>query len=157
MNLSLLGYGLTANGAKFLAMKAFQQTAGLEIVQTETFREGELVFFRVFFHNPDSDNDVNNNPVAFAFVGVNGSGWAQEYHPFSSPSYGRVFLGHPGRLEYPFNHLCDTGPQSESDVAVWIYDRAGRQSQPKTIHLACLAPSEVITPFPCSQFPCYPE
>jgi cutinase len=145
------GYGLTAHGAKFLILKAFpQETAGPEIVHSETFREGDLVFFRVFFTNPNSDVDFTNDPAGFGFRGTNGSLWAEEEHPLWEPSYGRVFLGHPGRLEYPFNHLCDTGPRYESDVEVWILDSnfpVGRRSVSTTVHLACSAPTEVITPF----------
>jgi hypothetical protein len=107
-----------------------------EIVHVETFREGVLVFFRVFYTDP------NNDAEGFGFVGANGSPWALEIHPFSSPSYGRVY---PGRIEYPFNHACGTPSQYESDVAVAIYDRAGLFSQVVTVHLACTKSGQLPT------------
>jgi hypothetical protein len=104
-----------------------------EIGRVESFREGGLVFFRVFYTDPNDDAE------GFGFRGVKGSGWAEEEFPFSSPSYGRVS---PGIIEYPFNHGCGTSSEYESDVEVWIYDSAGLQSPPVTVHLACSAPSE---------------
>ena len=141
------GVGLTTRGAGFLAMKAFPDvlkpgdTPHPKIMLVETFREGEepLVFFRLFFTDP------GNTATGFGFRGAKGSLWAEENHPFSSPSYGRVS---PGRIEYPFNHLCGTSSAYESDVEAWLYDRAGQRSQSITVHLACSAPSEVVTPFP---------
>jgi len=65
---------------------------------------------------------------------ANGAGWAEESHPFSSPSYGRVS---PGIIEYPFNHGCGTSREYQSDVQAWIYDTAGRRSPPVIVHLAC--------------------
>jgi hypothetical protein len=136
INMSLSGYGRTRHGAEFLAWKAFPSGAvGPEIVQVETFREGDLVFFRLFYTDP------NNEIGGFGFVGINGSGWAEENHPFSSPSYGRVS---PGRIEYPFNHLCETGPAYESDVETWILDNTGQRRSSVTVHLACAAPREVV-------------
>jgi murein DD-endopeptidase MepM/ murein hydrolase activator NlpD len=99
-----------------------------EIVRVETFPEGVLVYFRLFYTDPDNDAE------GFGFRGANGSGWAEETHPFSSPSYGRWS---PGIIEYPFNHLCGQPGQYESDVEAWIYDSAGLRSQSVTIHLAC--------------------
>jgi hypothetical protein len=107
-----------------------------KIMRAETFREGVMVFFRLFFTDP------NNDATEFGFRGANGSGWAEETHPFSDPSYGRVF---PGRIEYPFNHLCGTGSEYESDVEAWIDDSYGLRSPSVTVHLACSAPSEVAT------------
>ncbi len=106
-----------------------------EIVRVETFREGDMVFFRLFFTDPNDDAE------GFGFRGAKGSGWAEETHPLSSPSYGRVS---PGQIEYPFNHLCETGPAQESDVEAWIYDSAGLISPSVTVHLACDAPTETI-------------
>jgi hypothetical protein len=103
----------------------------LQIVQAKTFREGVLVFFRLYFTDP------SNTAVGFGFQGVNGSGWGLEERPFTSPSYGRVL---PGIVEYPFNHLCGQPGQYESDVEAWIYDNAGQRTPPVTIHLACSAP-----------------
>jgi hypothetical protein len=116
-------------------------------VRVETFREGILVFFRVFFTDP------NNDAKGFGF---RGSRWAEETHPFSSPSYGRMAARRSGAdpkfydsitIEYPFNHGCGTGSEIESDVEVWIYDSAGLISQSVTVPLACSAQSE--EPFSC--------
>jgi hypothetical protein len=107
---------------------AVQNQVAPKIVRVETFVEGVLVFFRLFFTDPSSI------AVGFGFKGLNGSGWAEENHPFTSPSFGRVF---PGIVEYPFNHLCGQPEQFESDVEAWIYDTAGRRTPSVTIHLAC--------------------
>lgn len=103
-----------------------------EIVRVETYREGVLVYFRLFF------NDPNDDAQGFGFRGINGSGWAEETHPFSDPSYGRVF---PGRVEYPFNHDCGTESETESDVEAWIYDSTALRSTSVMVHLSCTAPS----------------
>lgn len=99
-----------------------------EVVCYDTFSEGPLVYFRLFFTDP------KNIAVGFGFKGTNGFPWREESHPFSSPSYGRVF---PGGIAYPFNHLCGTTSAYESDAEAWIYDNAGRRSEPVTIHFAC--------------------
>jgi hypothetical protein len=99
-----------------------------QITNVETFQEGDLVFFRLSYTDPDGDAE------GFGFRGII---WAEESHPFSDPSFGRVS---PGTIEYPFNHLCQTGPAYESDVEAWIYDRAGLRSQPVTVHLKCAEP-----------------
>jgi hypothetical protein len=67
-------------------------------------------------------------------VGVNGSGWAEENHPFSSPSYGIVGTD---SIAYPFNEECGTSQQYASYVQAWINDTAGTRSNPVTIHLVC--------------------
>jgi hypothetical protein len=78
-----------------------------------------------------SDNDAEG----FGFVGINGSGWAEETHPFTSPSYGIVGSD---RIDYPFNLECGTSQQvAQSDVEAWIYDTAGVRSQPVIIQLSC--------------------
>jgi len=103
-----------------------------QIVRTETFTEGVLVYFKIFFTDP------NNNAAGFGFRGIENSGWAPETHPFASPSYGRVSLSvSPATVEYPFNLGCGTASQYESNVEAWIYDSVGLNSQPVTIHLAC--------------------
>jgi hypothetical protein len=109
-------------------MRAEQSTLPLQITKAETFREGDWVFFRLFYDDPNGDAE------GFGFRGANGSGWHEEAYPFSSPSFGRVS---PGIVEYPFNLLCDTGPSNTSDVEAWIYDRAGQVSPLVTVHLAC--------------------
>jgi heat shock protein HtpX len=101
------------------------------IVRTETYRQGVLVYFRLFY--TDSDGDAEG----FGFRGVNGSGWAEEAHPFSSPSFGHVY---PGILEYPFNHGCGTASEVESSVEAWIYDSTARRSASVVVRLSCAAP-----------------
>jgi YVTN family beta-propeller protein len=102
---------------------------GVQITRVETYQKGALVYFRIYYRDPDNDAE------GFGFVGVNGSGWAEETHAFSSPSYGIVG---PGRIDYPFNLGCGTPQQiSQSDVKAWIYDTAGVRSKPVIIHLSC--------------------
>jgi hypothetical protein len=98
------------------------------ITQVSTYTQGVFVYFRISYADP------GHNAEGFGFVGVNGSGWAEENHPFSSPSYGIVG---PNRIDYPFNQGCGTGQQADSYVEAWIYDTAGVRSQPVTIHLVC--------------------
>jgi hypothetical protein len=146
MNGSLLGYGRTLDGAGFLSSRAFSNPAGTtpEIVQFESFREGQLVFFRILFTDPD------NNATGFGFKGINGAGWAEENHPFSNPSYGRVAqYTSPAKVEYPFNLECGTASEYQTDVEVWIYTTSVTQrSNAVDIHLTCSVPDEVTTPFP---------
>jgi hypothetical protein len=125
-----------------------------EIVDFEIFREGVLVFFRLFFTDP------NNDAIGFGFRGAKGSLWGEERHPFSSPSYGRMAARlwkgvRSITIEYPFNHGCGTTSTYESDVEVWIYDSTGRPSPSKTIHLACSAKTE--EPFSCVRVPSNPD
>jgi hypothetical protein len=140
------GYSLTERGANYLSLKAFPPVIDHpQIIYHETFREGALVFFREFFTNPAPALEAKG----FGFVGVNGSGWAEENHPFENPSYGRVHLDQPS-VEYPFNHACGTSNAYESDVDAWInYVSQGAQSKSnrELNHLACTAPCEVVTPY----------
>lgn len=99
-----------------------------EIVQVGTYQQGMYVYFSLLY------KDSNGNAEGFGFRGTRGSGWAEESHPFSNPSYGRVY---PGRVDYPFNLECGTAYEYESDVEAWIYDTAGLQSRPVVIHLTC--------------------
>jgi hypothetical protein len=126
--------GLWTEGSASFTVGVEQSQLPPEITRVETFREGDLVFFRLFYTDP------NNDAVGFGFRGAHGSPWAEETHPFSDPSFGRVS---PGIVEYPFNHLCETGPAYESDVEAWIYDSAGLISPSVTVHLAC---SEALNP-----------
>jgi hypothetical protein len=110
----------------------------LKIVQVETFREGVMVFFRLFFSDPNSD------AAGFGFRGANGARWVEENHPFSSPSYGRFSQGSIGghtllgKIEYPFNLRCtNAGSGDQSDVEAWIYDKARRRSPSIVVHLEC--------------------
>lgn len=98
------------------------------ITQVTTYTQGVFVYFQITYADP------GNNAEGFGFVGVNGSGWAEETHPFSSPSYGIVG---PNSIAYPFNQGCGTAEQTDSYVEAWIYDTAGDLSKPVTIHLVC--------------------
>jgi hypothetical protein len=109
--------------AVLLVISAVAAAQPTGITQVETFREG---FFRLFFTDP------HNEVKRFGFVGINGSGWAEATFPLSSPSFGRVS---PGIIEYPFNHLCDTGSAYESDIRAWISDNADQPIDSIEIHL----------------------
>jgi hypothetical protein len=99
-----------------------------EITSATTYTQGELVYFDIDYSDPGNDAE------GFGFVGVNGSGWAEENHLFSSPSYGIVGTN---SIAYPFNEACGTAQQYPSYVRAWIYDTAGDRSTPVTIHLVC--------------------
>jgi hypothetical protein len=99
-----------------------------QITSVETYTQGELVYFSITYADPDNDAE------GFGFVGVDGSGWAEENHPFSSPSYGIVG---PDSIAYPFNLGCGTAEEIQSQVEAWIYDTAGVRSTPVIISLAC--------------------
>jgi len=98
------------------------------ITTVGTYTQGQLVYFDIHYADPGRDAE------GFGFVGVNGSGWAEENHPFSSPSYGIVG---PDSIAYPFNEECGTPQQYDSYVEAWIYDTAGQRSTPVVIHLVC--------------------
>jgi len=99
-----------------------------QITGVTTYQQGQLVYFKITYDDPGHDAE------GFGFVGVNGSGWAEENHPFSAPSYGIVG---PGTVSYPFNLACGTAQAYRSQVEAWIYDTAGDRSQPMVIDLAC--------------------
>ena len=99
-----------------------------EIISVGTYTQGQLVYFDIHYADPGNDAE------GFGFVGVNGSGWAAENHPFTSPSYGIVG---PDSIAYPFNEGCGTAQQYDSYVEAWIYDTAGDRSTPVVIHLVC--------------------
>ncbi len=104
------------------------------ITSVRTYTSGVEVWFSIVYS--DSANDAEG----FGFVGVNGSGWAQEQHPFSSPSYGIVG---PDSIAYPFNLGCGTGnQQAQSYVEAWIYDTTGARSKPVVIKLVCAGTAE---------------
>jgi hypothetical protein len=98
------------------------------ITSAGTYTQGELVYFDVHYADPGHD------AAGFGFVGVNGSSWAEENHPFSNPSYGIVG---PDSIAYPFNEGCGTAQQIDSYVEAWIYDTGGQRSTPVVIHLVC--------------------
>ena len=99
-----------------------------KITSVGTYQKGALVYFDIHYSDPGHDAQ------GFGFVGVNGSGWAEENHPFSNPSYGIVG---PDSVAYPFNEGCGTAQQYASYVKTWIYDKAGDRSTPLVIHLVC--------------------
>jgi serine/threonine protein kinase len=99
-----------------------------QITSVGIYQQGALVYFDIHYANP------GNNAEGFGFVGVNGSGWAEENHPFSSPSYGIVGTD---SIAYPFNEACGTAQQYASYVQAWIYDTTGVRSKPVVIHLVC--------------------
>lgn len=100
-----------------------------QITSVRTYTKGAEVYFDIQY--ADSGHDAEG----FGFIGVNGSGWAEEQHSFSGPSYGIVG---PDSIAYPFNLECGTTSQaSQSYVEAWIYDAAGVRSQPAVIRLAC--------------------
>jgi hypothetical protein len=92
------------------------------------YQKGSLVYFSLTYADPDHD------AKGFGFVGIKGAGWAEENHPFSSPSYGIV--GND-RIDYPFNLACGTAQQYRSWVEAWIYDSQGIRSNPVEIALTC--------------------
>ncbi len=99
-----------------------------QITSVGTYTQGELVYFDIHYADPGNDAE------GFGFVGVDGAGWAEENHPFSSPSYGIVGTD---SIAYPFNEECGTAQQYESYVEAWIYDTAGDRSTPVVIQLVC--------------------
>jgi hypothetical protein len=137
-----VGYGLTTRGAMFLALKTFPDvftTGAPSVAHYETFVEGDFVYIRLYH---------TGSPIGFGFVGVNGSGWAQEEIPFSSPTtpYWTRVSPNDDRVEYPFNHLCSTQPGNKSDIEAWVYSSTQRSPRVR-INLACSVPKEVVTPF----------
>jgi len=137
----------TTRGGYWLALKAFPlvpASATPQIVQIETFREGVLVYFRIFFTNP------NNSATGFGFQGTTAQ--TSEDHTWKQPSYGRVSLGvSPAKLEYPFNLGCtDTGSGNGFlSLNVWI-DYGNGQKSKALVDLSCSAPNEEATPFAAS-------
>ena len=99
-----------------------------QIASVGTYTQGVMVYFDIHYTDPGHDAE------GFGFVGVNGSGWAEENHPFTSPSYGIVGTD---SIAYPFNEACGTAQQYASYVQAWIYDTTGNRSTPVVIHLVC--------------------
>jgi hypothetical protein len=96
----------------------------LTISNSTTYTEGDLVYARVDYNDPDKI------AIGFGFE----SDWGEETHPFTDPSYGRVS---PGRVDYPFNLGCAHAAHSEIDIQMWIYGDDDIGSAPADIHLAC--------------------
>jgi serine/threonine-protein kinase len=99
-----------------------------QITSAGTYTQGVFVYFDIHYANP------GDNAEGFGFMGVRGSGWAEENHPFTSPSYGIVGTD---SIAYPFNEGCGTAQQYDSYVEAWIYDKAGDRSTSVVIHLVC--------------------
>jgi hypothetical protein len=87
-----------------------------------------LVYFDIHYADP------GHHAAGFGFVGVKGSGWAEETHPFARPAKGIITMG---GVAYPFDQECGTAQQSSSYIKVWIYDIAGVRSKPVVVHLVC--------------------
>jgi hypothetical protein len=120
-----------ANGDNFTVSTPQPSTPAPQvpvITSATTYTEGVDVYFDIHYADPGHD------AAGFGFVGVNGSGWAEEAHPFTSPSYGIVG---PDSIAYPFNEACGTNQQYSSYVEAWIYDTAGAHSTPAVIDLTC--------------------
>jgi eukaryotic-like serine/threonine-protein kinase len=79
------------------------------ITSVGTYTQGVLVYFDIHYSDPGNDAE------GFGFVGVNGSGWAEENHPFTSPSYGIVGSD---SIAYPFNEACGTAQHRAAAEAV---------------------------------------
>jgi eukaryotic-like serine/threonine-protein kinase len=118
----------TSASATVISSSPATKPAVPQITSAGTYTQGVLVYFDVRYADPGHDAE------GFGFVGVRGSGWAEENHPFTSPSYGIVGTG---SIAYPFNEGCGTAQQSDSYVEAWIYDKAGDRSTPVVIHLVC--------------------
>ena len=75
-----------------------------------------------------------NDARGFGSIGVNGSRWMEATYCFSSPDEG---IAGPDSIAYPLDLECGTASQHGAGVEAWIYDAAGRSSQPVRIGLAC--------------------
>jgi hypothetical protein len=92
------------------------------------YQKSVLDYFSLTYADPGHD------AKGFGFVGIKGAGWAEENHPFSSPSYGIVGKD---RIDYPFNLGCGTSDEYKSYVEAWIYDSQGLRSNPVEVDLSC--------------------
>lgn len=119
-----LDYGVSHLGKLFKAsLRRIPEIAGVD-----GYQKGSLYYFSLHYSDPGHD------ATGFGFVGVNGSGWAAESHPFSSPSYGIVGKD---SIDYPFNLECGTAQKYTSQVEAWVYDSQGILSTPVHITLRC--------------------
>jgi len=98
------------------------------ITGTFTYQQDEMVYFEISYSDP------GHHAAGFGFVGVEGSDWPEQYHPFSNPAAGIV---EANSISYPLNQGCGTGFEYTSTVKAWIYDSDGNRSKPVIIHLAC--------------------
>jgi hypothetical protein len=92
------------------------------------YQQGVWVYFDVHYADPAHD------AAGFGFLGVDGSRWVEETHPFSSPGPGIVG---PESIAYPLNLECGTAQPHDAEIEAWIYDTAAARSQPVVIRLAC--------------------
>ena len=118
----LIGTALLTASLAPAAAKADSGHKHPHITSWSTYTNSELLMLSVSFAGP-ADN--------FGFVGINGSGWAEENHPFTNPSYGIVNydpVAQVGRVDYPFNLQCGTSQQYDSYVKFWITDSTDGKS-----------------------------
>jgi len=119
-----LDYGVKHLGKRFKAsLPRIPQIVGVD-----GYQKGSLYYLSVHYSDPGHD------ATGFGFVGVNGSGWAAESHPFSRPSYGIVGKD---SIDYPFNLACGTADEYKSQVEVWIYDSQSLLGTPVQVALTC--------------------
>ena len=119
-------YGVSHPGKLFKPQGKVLQRP--QITRIYSYQKGSLVYFSLTYADPGHD------AKGFGFVGIKGAGWAEENHPFSSPSYGIVGKD---RIDYPFNLACGTAQQYNSWVEAWIYDSQGLRSNPVEVALSC--------------------
>ena len=138
---TLLTNDITTRGGYYLLSMAFPSSKP-EIFPIEIFRNGDLVYTRAFFLDPDND------AVGFGFQGTTAQTF--EDHPWSQPSYGNVSRNaSPGEIEYPFNLVCSTSPENAFDLNFWIdYTALGEKQALGQVHLTCTTPIGIETPYP---------
>lgn len=127
----LIGTALLTASLAPTAAKADSGHKHPHITSWSTYTNGGLVVIAVSFNGPAD---------GFGFVGSMGSGWAEENHPFTSPSFGIVNydpVTQVGRVDYPFNHLCGTSQQYDSYIKFWITDSTDGKSSDIQAPLRC--------------------
>ncbi|MER5201397.1 hypothetical protein ACWD3J_38780 [Streptomyces sp. NPDC002755] len=97
-----------------------------KVIGWSKYQRGQLEYLSVSW---------TGRATGFGFKGVNGSGWAEEHHRFTSPSYGKVGSH---TVDYPFNLGCGTHHQvKSSDVMFWIETKSGARSNSIVARLSC--------------------
>jgi hypothetical protein len=131
-----LSFAPRCQRSTWMPFAVFTVTAGsagsvptTSISHVDLYQEGVLVYIRITYTGP---------ATGFGFKGIKGSGWAEENHPFASPSYGRVS---PGRIDYPFNHACGTANQYESDVEFWLNNGSAKAVASTEVRVKCTGTS----------------
>ena len=99
-----------------------------EIINTYTYRQGQMVYFEITYSDPGHD------AAGFGFVGVQESDLPRQVIPFSSPGPGIV---EANTIAYPLDQGCGSSVEYTASVKAWIYDKDGASSKPVIIHLAC--------------------